>query len=211
VAAPFEILKPKYRVILLQHIPESTVDIVLNWIFNKNIQLKITNNRRSKLGDYRSPIQNNIHRISVNKDLNKYAFLITFLHEFAHLIIWEKYKNQVKPHGKEWKSEYNKIISLFLNEETFPPEMIIILKQSLNNTKSSTSNNIALSRCLSSYDNSNDTVFIEKLPSSAIFMLADGRKFRKEQKLRKRYRCICVENNRIYSFHPLAAVVPVEE
>jgi SprT protein len=211
VAVLFDILKPKYRETLLQHIPESTVDIVLKWIFEKTIQLKITNTRRSKLGDYRPPTNNKTHRISVNGDLNKYAFLITFLHEYAHLIVWEKYKNKVNPHGKEWKAEYNQIISLFLNGETFPVEIVELLSQSSNHIKSSTTYNISLSRCLSNYDKPKDTVFIEKLPASAMFILPDGRKFRKEQKLRKRYKCVCVENNKVYSFHPLAAVVPLKE
>jgi SprT protein len=211
VAVPFDIFKPKYREVLLQHIPESTIDIVLKWIFDKTIQLKITNSRRSKLGDYRPPLNNKTHRISVNGDLNKYAFLITFLHEFAHLIVWEKYKNRVKPHGQEWKTEYNKIILLFLNENTFPADIIELLNKSLSNIKSSTSNNIALSRGLSNYDKPKNTVYIEKLPARAKFMLLDGRKFIKEHKLRKRYKCVCIDNNRIYSFHPLAAVVPVTE
>ncbi len=211
MAVPFDIFKPKYREVLLQHIPESTIDIVLKWIFDKTIQLKITNSRRSKLGDYRPPLNNKTHRISVNGDLNKYAFLITFLHEFAHLIVWEKYKNRVKPHGQEWKTEYNKIILLFLNENTFPADIIELLNKSLSNIKSSTSNNIALSRGLSNYDKPKNTVYIEKLPARAKFMLLDGRKFIKAHKLRKRYKCVCIDNNRIYSFHPLAAVVPITE
>lgn len=209
--APSEVLKSKFRSILIQHIPESTVEIVLNWILTKNIQLKITNSRCSKLGDYRSPIDGKGHRISVNKDLNKYAFFITFIHEFAHLIVWEKYKNSVKPHGKEWKKEYSTIISLFLNEKVFPSEILFILNKSLNNTKSSTVSNIPLSRCLSNYDVPKNTIFIEKLPINTIFISAGGKKFRKENKLRKRFKCVCLDNNRTYSFHPLAAVVPINE
>jgi SprT protein len=211
VAVLSEILKPGYREILSQHIPESTIDIVLKWIFEKKIQLKVTNSRRSKLGDYRPPLYNSTHRISVNKDLNKYAFLITFIHEYTHLIVWEKYKNRVKPHGYEWKTEYNKIISLFLNKETFPAEIIDMINRSLNNLKSSTSNNIALSRCLSNYDEQKNNIYIEKLPAKALFILSDGRKFRKEHKLRKRYRCVCIDNNKVYSFHPLAVVLPLIE
>lgn len=211
MAVPFEMLRPGYREILSRHLPESSIDIILDWIFAKKIQLKITNSRRSKLGDYRPPIHDKTHRISINKDLNKYSFLITFIHEYAHLIVWEKYQYRAKPHGREWKNEYNILLTFFLDQEIFPDEIIILLNKSLKNIKSSTSNNIALSRCLSNYDKPKDTVYVEKLPASAIFLLADGRKFRKEYKLRKRYKCICLDNNKVYSFHPLAAVVPLKE
>ncbi len=211
MAVPSDMLRTGYKEILLRHLPEPSIDIILDWIFAKKIQLKITNGRRSKLGDYRPPNHNNTHRISINKDLNKYAFLITFLHEYAHLIAWEKYKNKIKPHGLEWKNEYNKLIALFLYPEIFPGEIIILLNKSLKNIKSSTSNNIALSRCLSNYDKHKDTVYVEKLPANALFLLADGRKFRKENKMRKRYKCICIDNNKVYSFHPLAVVVPLKE
>ena len=42
----------------------------------------------------------NNHRISVNGNLNKYSFLITLIHELAHLLTFTQYKNRVDPHGR---------------------------------------------------------------------------------------------------------------
>ncbi|HAD34265.1 MAG TPA: hypothetical protein DCF44_07170 [Chitinophagaceae bacterium] len=41
--------------------------------------------------------------MSVNGNLNSYHFLITLLHEIAHMLVWEQFRNRVKPHGLEWK------------------------------------------------------------------------------------------------------------
>ncbi len=103
-----------YKDILLEYLPEKAVPEILNWLENSNVQLKITRNRHTKLGDYRPPIKHKFHKISINYDLNKYNFLITLIHEFAHLNIWEQFKNRVKPHGKEWKEEYSKLLLPFL-------------------------------------------------------------------------------------------------
>jgi len=73
--------------ILAQYIPEEAIDKVLNRIIEKKVHLKITRGRRTKLGDYRPPVRHSNHRISINHDLNPYAFLITFIHEFAHLLV----------------------------------------------------------------------------------------------------------------------------
>src|SRR6185295_15910601 len=83
-------------------VPEDAVDIVVRWISEYKMILTITNTRQSVFGDYRWPQGTKGHRISVNGDLNPYAFLITLVHEMAHLTSWERYRNTVSSHGKEW-------------------------------------------------------------------------------------------------------------
>ena len=69
--------------------------------------VKITKPRKSKLGDFRILI-NGRGQISVNENLNRYAFLITITHELAHAFVWKRYKTRVMPHGKEWKSTFKR-------------------------------------------------------------------------------------------------------
>jgi SprT protein len=204
-----DILRSPSRETLLNYLPALSVDIVEQWISEKKIRLRISRHRRSKSGDYRCAQLNYGHRISINRDLNKYSFLITFIHEYAHLLVWERFRNKVKPHGKEWKTEYGKIVLLFLDNGIFPEKINELLKQTIIHTKAATSGYISLLRCLAEYDKPKDSVHIEALPVNATFCLPDGRIFRIEHKLRKRYKCFCYDNSRIYSFHPLAAVFPV--
>jgi predicted SprT family Zn-dependent metalloprotease len=45
---------------------------------------------------------NGKHEITVNSNLNKYKFLITLIHEISHLVAFEKFGRNIKPHGNEW-------------------------------------------------------------------------------------------------------------
>ncbi|NOX87347.1 MAG: SprT family zinc-dependent metalloprotease [Chlorobi bacterium] len=194
--------------ILAQYIPEAAIDKVLSRIIEKRVHLKITRGRRTKLGDYRPPVRHPNHRITINHDLNPYAFLITFIHEFAHLLVFEQYKNKVPPHGKEWKTEYRKLMTEFFGLNVFPPELQKVLEGSIRNAKASTFSELELSRLLNKYDKPdvNGHIHLEALPSETVFITRNGRKFVKGEKLRKRFKCRNLQNNRIYLFHPLTPV-----
>ena len=79
-------------------VPDGTEHYVVDLLAKHKIQLKLNKPRISKFGDYRSPARHdNYHRITVNKDLNPYSFLTTFLHEVAHLTAFEKYRHSIDP------------------------------------------------------------------------------------------------------------------
>ena len=141
------------RVILTKYLPEPAVPVILEWLKVQKAQLKITRGRNTKLGDYRPPLKYKFHRISVNHNLNKYHFLITLVHEFAHLTNWEKNRNQVKPHGNEWKREFGELMQNFIAADIFPADIYPVLNRFLKNP-TSTSANTELTRKLRSYDNS---------------------------------------------------------
>ncbi|MCF8405191.1 MAG: SprT-like domain-containing protein [Bacteroidales bacterium] len=197
-----------YNEILNKYIPESAVNTIINWLERYNAELKITRARSTKLGDYRPPIRVKYHKISVNYDLNKYHFLITLVHEFAHLRVWDKHKNTVKPHGKEWKLQFREMMQPFLNSNTFPDDLLIVLGKYLKNPASSTSDH-ALLKVLRIYDGPKDYLTLEDLPMNSAFRIHNGFVFRKMEKLRKRYKCKRLDNNRMYLVSPLVKVVPV--
>ena len=105
--------------ILAKYIPAKSIEVIAQWIYHFNFKLKIKKSRTTKYGDYRPPMKNTNHQITINNDLNEYAFLITLIHEIAHLSNWEKHKSKVKPHGEEWKSEFKTLMDHFLNEEVY--------------------------------------------------------------------------------------------
>jgi SprT protein len=199
----------KYKAILEKYLPEATVDPIFNWLIDHRVSLRITRTRTSKLGDYRPPHNGRGHQISINHDLNPYAFLITLVHEMAHLLTWENHRNKVKAHGAEWKKAYRELMDPFMKHDIYPPDLHSALRESLVRSFASSSADLRLSRMLQQYDQNRD-IRLEELETGSIFRLLNGRTFSKGPLVRKRYRCICLENKRVYLVNPLARVKVVE-
>jgi len=68
------------------YLPDGAFAPVVALINQYKVHLTVTKARKSVLGDYRHAFQGANHKISVNGNLNKYEFLITLLHELAHLL-----------------------------------------------------------------------------------------------------------------------------
>jgi SprT protein len=97
-------------------------------------------------------------------------------------------------------------MTLFMIPEVLPKDIIEVMNQYLENPKASTTADQQLFRVLKKYDLPDGSEFLDKLPFDAVFHLRNGRTFRKKEKMRKRYRCICTDNGRIYLFNPMAQV-----
>jgi len=197
-----------YKEILSEYIPEKATSIVLVWISNSNVQLRITRSRTSKLGDYRPPLLKKYHRISVNHDLNKYHFLLTFVHEYAHLKNWELKQNKVKPHGVEWQRTFRELMQPLLNEDIFPTDLKTIIALYLKNPNSSVMNT-RLVKKLREYDKSKNYLTLEEIPFKSLFRIYNGIVFEKLEKMQKRFKCRRIDNNRIYMVSPIMQVVQV--
>ena len=196
--------------ILSKYVPAQTVDTLVHWIYHFDIKLKIKKSRTSKYGDYFPPIGKPNHQISINNDLNSFAFLITFVHEVAHLSCWEKHRDRVKPHGEEWKLEYKILMQPFMNENVFPDDVLAALRKYMRDPAASSCSDLHLLRVLKKYDEKKDAVHLEQLPAGATFTFNRMPEiFRKGKKIRTRYQCHTVSTNRIYLFNPLAEVMPV--
>lgn len=199
-----------YKEILSDYLPEKAVPLALHWIENSNVQLKITKSRSSKLGDYRPPLRKKFHRISVNSDLNKYHFLITFVHEYAHLKNWELHNRKVRPHGIEWKKAFSENMEPFMNDGIFPQDLKPIVAQYLKNPNSS-SMNTKLVKKLREYDTLRDYLTLEDIPIKSCFRIYNGIEFEKLEKMKKRFKCRRIDTNRIYMVSPIIQVIPVEK
>lgn len=197
---------------LSKYIPEVAAPIISEWINDTSCRFKVTRSRSSKLGDYRAPYRGSPHQITVNHDLNPYAFLITTIHEFAHLNTYLKYKHNVKPHGVEWKESFKNLMIPFLQLHVFPRDILVAISNYMNNPAASSCTDLNLYRILKKYDtNTTETMHIEDLEVNTIFCLKNGRKFQKGEKLRKRYKCIELSSARSYLIHPLAEVYLVKD
>ena len=194
-----------YRTILEKYLPGTSVDKVHLLLQQYKIHLKISRKRSSKLGDYRSPHNGKGHHITVNHDLNPFAFLITLVHEIAHLIIWENYRNKVRAHGKEWKDTYRELMVPFMEMDLFPEDIHAALQFYLKKSYASSGSDLNLSRTLQKYD-PNPGITLEELNEGSTFQLSNGKTFKKGSLIRKRYRCVCLDNKRTYLVNPLVKV-----
>ena len=155
--------KDQYRAVLAKYLHPPFIEVVVNLLVKHPVKFKIAKPRKTKLGDYRPPIYHTNHRISVNHNLNKYSFLITFVHEFAHLLVWEKHKNKVDPHGQEWKDEYRRLMMVFIEKGVFPDDIKKVLLKSIKNSKAASTSDLKLSRVLKNYDNNAEQLTLEDL------------------------------------------------
>ncbi|OQP52073.1 hypothetical protein A4H97_26020 [Niastella yeongjuensis] len=194
---------------LSKFIPPAAVPRVLEYLHQYKVHLTITRERKSILGDYRHATTEKNHRISVNGNLNPYAFLITLVHELAHLVTFIQFKHQVSPHGREWKDCYAHLLKDFLGKEIFPPVVEQTLKQSMHDLPASSCADEGLMRVLKKFDRDNGLVMVEQLPEGQLFDIGEGRIFKKGKKLRKRFQCIEVDTGKLYLFSPIYEVKAV--
>jgi predicted SprT family Zn-dependent metalloprotease len=194
------------RAILSRYIPEAAASLLAEWVHSFDFKLKIKRSRKSKYGDYRQPIAGKNHQITINHDLNPYAFLLTLIHEVAHLVTFEKHGNTVKPHGEEWKQAFKELMHPIMRLNVFPEDVRQSIVSYMQNPAATSCADLHLMRVLREYDTEKSKVIhLEELPLDALF-IHNGREFRKGIKRRTRFLCLETATRRQYLFSPLAEV-----
>lgn len=188
---------------IAHYIPEKAVELVFNILDAHPIPVKIVNERNSKHGDFRIKI-NRIPQISINKSLNKYQFLLTLIHEIAHFITFKENK-YVKPHGKEWKHNFQHLMLPFLQPSIFPSELLPLLANYFKNPKASTATNTNLTYALKQYDEKSGKNFIFELQQGSEFEF-NNKTFKKGKLRRTRIECVEISTNKLYLFNQNAEV-----
>jgi SprT protein len=194
--------------LLEQHLPPGTLHLLRPFVAGYRLVIKIKKARASKFGDYK-PLKGKKwdHQITLNNDLNSYAFLITLLHELAHMYCQALYNGRAKPHGKLWKKHYASLLHYFMTLGVFPRDLQASLECHLHGPTASSCSDQNLFMALKKYDKKNNSlVLVEHLSDGEHFRWRNGLIFRKAGKLRKRYRCLEVRSRRVWFFHPMAEV-----
>ena len=148
--------------ILEKHIPKTAVPLVIDLLNKYPHRLKVVNKRETKHGDFRQ-LKNRMYQITVNISLNKYQFLLTLVHEIAHLVTHLNHK-RVKPHGKEWKQTFQYLMLPFINPEIYPKEILPHLANYLKNPKASTDADVKLALAMKQFSEKSDKNFIFEIP-----------------------------------------------
>jgi SprT protein len=191
--------------ILEKYLPEHAVEICFELIKANHVHLKIVNERVTRHGDYRKH-PGGFHQITVNSNLNKYRFLITLVHEIAHLVAFEKYGRNIKSHGDEWKLTFQRLMIPFIRPEIFPNQLLPLLARHFKNPKASSDTDATLSLALKQFDPVNDKNYIFEIPYGSIFRIHNGKIFKKIAIRVKRYECLEISSGRLYLFNPNAEV-----
>jgi SprT protein len=193
---------------LAKFLPEGSFAHVIDYLNHYKVHLTITKERRSVLGDYRHAGRGGNHRISINGNLNKYEFLITLLHELAHLLVFEQYRNKAEAHGIEWKNCYSRLLVDFVQHQVFPPDITQALRRSIINPSATANGETDLLLILRKYDahKKEGWIPVNDVPEGALFQMENGKLFQKGPKRRKRFECVEVKTGLRYTVSPITEV-----
>jgi SprT protein len=196
----------KIKLILDRHVPAVAVGYCLDLWHHYNFDFRLRNSRVTKIGDFTfRPGQ--VPRITVNRDLSHYLFLITYLHEVAHLEVHRQFGHRVEAHGREWKKIFIQILEPVLAESFFPEDVLQALRRHMIDPRATTFSDPELMHVLRRYDPRADALtFLADIPEGSVFGIR-GRWFKKGITKRTRALCQEVKSKRKY-FVPLDA--PVE-
>lgn len=199
-----------FRTIIARYVPEAAVEGCLQLIKQYKVHLKIVNERQTRHGDYRRQ-PGGQHLITVNAGTNKYRFLMTLIHEIAHLVAFEKFGQHIKPHGVEWKYTFQQLMLPYVHPDVFPKELVPLLARHFKNPKASSDADATLALAMKQYDPPNDFHFVFELPFGALFQFQNGRIFKKMAQRQKRFECIELSSQKTYLFQPNAEVIWLQQ
>lgn len=190
---------------LHDYIPEGAILHVETLLDLDQVSIIVKRERKTRHGDYRR-LPNGRHQITINANLNPYRFLITLIHEIAHLEAFHTFGRQIKPHGKEWKRTFQRLMLPFLNPQVFPENLLPLLAKHFKNPKASSDTDSSLALALRQFDEPNNKIYVFQVPLGHTFRLYNGRIFKKGEKRVKRFECVEVGSGKLYLFNPNAEV-----
>lgn len=176
--------------ILQTHVPASALEYCFSLWKTSPFELKITKSRQTKVGDFTSRHTRKHPRITLNNDLNAYLFLVTYVHEVAHLHVYLRFGSRVDPHGEKWRTTFTNLMLPILWESVFPEEILHELRRHMINPKASSFADSELTQAFRKFDKNSNQMVLSEVPEGSIFKLQG--KFYKRGKIR-RTRILCRE------------------
>jgi len=203
-----------YSDFLANYLPDKATPIIADFLFKNKISLKTTRRRATKLGDYAAPnpLKGHGHRITINSNLDKYTFLWVMLHEIAHYQVFTKYKRSVKPHGDEFQAALAKNLRFFNERHCFTAETEELIGTFYSRLPLKKALERQIERRfkeLAGIAEVRRGIALRELPQGACFSLGK-RIFKKLEECRTRCKCLCINDNRLYSVSLEADVQPID-
>lgn len=195
--------------ILQTHVPGVALEYCFTLWKSNPFELKITRSRQTKVGDFTSRRTKLHPRITLNNDLNPYLFLVTYVHEVAHLHVYLQYGNRIDPHGEQWKTMFTNLMVPILWETVFPDEILHILRRHMVNPKASSFADTELTMAFRKFDKQSNDMVLSEVPEGSIFRF-QGRYFKKGKLRRTRVMCRELQSKRDYLVPSDALVTDVQ-
>ena len=202
----------KLKQLLSQKLPSAALNYAVELWEKEPFSFRTTATRKSKLGDFRYRRDREIQTITINADLNPYQFLLTYIHEVAHLHAFVRFGIEIAPHGAEWKSTFQQLMIPILSTTFFPIDLLIPLRKHMKNPKASSSADLFLMKEMSKYDDKNtnsEILFLSDIKPGIRFLLS-GREFEKGETRRTRVLCQEVGSGKKYLIAQLAKVTLID-
>ncbi len=196
--------------VFARFVPLASVDYCNEIYQSLSFELKIKKSRQSKFGDFRYDLTKKKQTITINNDLNPFHFLITYLHEVAHLITFKEHGTKVPPHGKEWKNNFKRVMTPVLKEDVFPRPVLDALHVHLSNPKATSCSDPALYQVMQQYDQTSDNILLKEIRMKEVFEF-NGKVYRKLEKRRTRSLCEQLSSKKKYLIAEIASVKRIEE
>jgi len=193
------------KAVFYQYFPVAAVEYCFQLWNQHKFHFKINKKRQTRLGDYRYNPTTKLHAITVNADLNRFSFLVTYLHEVAHLSTQLKYGSRVDPHGNEWKNEFIAVAEPMLTSEVFPAFVLKALEKYFVNPKASSCSDHELQKALQWFDEGGDHFYLSDIQIGKLFEF-NKRKFQKEELRRTRVLCKEIATGKKYLISKMAKV-----
>src|SRR5688572_11258489 len=113
----------KLATILQNQVPAPAREYCYDLWIRYPFRLTLRKNRQSKVGDFICRQGQEPH-ITVNSDLHPYLFLITYVHEVAHLVVHREHGPRTEAHGPAWKHAFKTLMEPLLTSHVFPQDLL---------------------------------------------------------------------------------------
>ena len=186
-----------FHTLLEKHIPAVALPYCYQLWVDRPFDFKLRKKRLSKIGDFTCH-QGKSPRITINHDSHPYLFLLTYIHEVAHLVVHQECGWKVEAHGREWKETFKQLMAPLMKEDVFPSPLLTALKKHMIAPKASSFSDSELTHVLRQYDNPlKSTVLLSEIPEGSTFSF-HGKWFTKGTLKRTRVMCRELKTKRNY-------------
>lgn len=193
--------------ILQEHVPPAAFDYCLGLWNVHHFKFKLRKTRVTKVGDF-SCRTGQTPQITVNHDLHPYLFLMTYIHEVAHLVVHIQHGFKAEAHGEDWKNTFKQLFAPMLDPVVFPEPLLSVLRRHMANPKASSFSDTELTNLFRKENEKEaNAVLLSDIPEGSIFRF-HGRWFKKGKLRRTRVLCQEVKSKRQYL---VPAEVPVQD
>ena len=181
-----------------RHVPSAAVAYCC-WLWRDwGFSLRVNRPRRTRLGTHQFDPTTG-HLVTVNANLSPEAFLITYLHEVAHVVTVRQAHRRTQPHGVAWKRNFRALLEPVLTEAIFSPNVLEALRAYARNPTAATSSHPPLARALQSLESPPEgTTTVGQVPEGAAFVL-HNRTFVRGPMRRTRALCTEADTGRKYT------------